>query len=144
MPFANCICSKLSFIFAVQAAGEFLNERLFLPDEEAVRDLRTKRGKKRLPNTLLIRDLVQFFIKSELHKHGSDLVDSLIESNSMMKDWECMTDLLVEGPGPMEGGLDDWQETSLSEIMVCSIRQSAAGVRGSARLSQGDSRPRTT
>ena len=62
-----------------------MNERLFLPDEEAVRDLRTKRGKKRLPNTPLIRDLVQFFIESELHEHGSYLVDSLIESNPMMK-----------------------------------------------------------
>merc|ERR1719245_221776 len=110
-----------------QAAGEFLNERLFLPDEEAVRDLRTKRGKKRLPNTPLIKDLVQFFIESELHEHGSYLVDSLIESNPMMKDWECMTDLLVEEPGPNEEGLDDRQETSLIEIMVCCIRQAATG-----------------
>ena len=110
-----------------QAAGEFLNERLFLPDEEAVRDMRTKRGKKRLPNTPLIRDLVQFFIESELHEHGSYLVDSLIESNPMMKDWECMTDLLIEEPGPMEEGLDDRQETSLIEIMVCCIRQAATG-----------------
>ena len=102
-----------------------------------MRDLRTKRGKKRLPNTPLIRDLVQFFIESELHEHGSYLVDSLIESNPMMKDWECMTDLLVEEPGPMEEGLDDRQETSLIEIMVCCIRQAATGDppvgRGSAR-----------
>lgn len=50
-----------------QAAGEFLNERLFVPDEEAVAGIRTKRGKKRLPNTPLIRDLVQFFIESEVY-----------------------------------------------------------------------------
>jgi len=110
-----------------QAAGEFLNERLFIPDEEAVLDLRTKRGKARLPNTPLIRDLVQFFIESELHEHGAYLVDSLIESNAMMKDWECMTDLLIEEPGPKEEDLDDKQETSLIEIMVCCIRQSATG-----------------
>ena len=110
-----------------QAAGEFLNERLFLPDEEAVRDLRTKRGKKRGPNTPLIKDLVQFFIESELHEHGSYLVDSLIESNPMMKDWECITDLLIEEPGPNEEPLDDRQETNLIEIMVCCIRQSATG-----------------
>ncbi|PSN33726.1 Cohesin subunit SA-1 [Blattella germanica] len=100
-----------------QAAGEFLNERLFVPDEEAVAGVRTKRGKKRLPNTPLIRDLVQFFIESELHEHGAYLVDSLIESNEMMKDWECMTDLLLEEPGPSEEALDDRQETSLIEIM---------------------------
>ena len=110
-----------------QAAGEFLNERLFQPDEDAVRDLRTKRGKKRLPNTPLIKDLVTFFIESELHEHGSYLVDSLIESNPMMKDWECMTDLLIEEPGPNEEPLDNKQETSLIEIMVCSIRQAATG-----------------
>lgn len=48
-----------------QAAGEFLNERLFVPEDASV-IVRTKRGKKRLPNTPLIRDLVQFFIESEV------------------------------------------------------------------------------
>lgn len=48
-----------------QAAGEFLNERLFVQDE-LMQGTRTKRGKKRLPNTPLIRDLVQFFIESEV------------------------------------------------------------------------------
>ncbi|RXG56416.1 Cohesin subunit SA-2, partial [Armadillidium vulgare] len=109
-----------------QAAGEFLNERLFIPDEEAVANLRTKRGKKRKPNTPLIRDLVQFFIESELHEHGSYLVDSLIDSNPMMRDWECMTDLLLEEPGPPEP-LDDRQETSLIEILVCCVKQAATG-----------------
>lgn len=63
----------------------------------------------------------------QLHEHGAYLVDSLIESNDMMKDWECMTDLLLEEPGPMEEPLDDRQETSLIEIMVCSIKQAATG-----------------
>ncbi|XP_034940731.1 cohesin subunit SA-2 isoform X2 [Chelonus insularis] len=110
-----------------QAAGEFLNERLFTPDEEAVAGVKTKRGKKRLPNTPLIRDLVLFFIESELHEHGAYLVDSLIETNPMMKDWECMTDLLLEDPGPEEEALDNQKETSLIELMVCCIRQAATG-----------------
>ncbi|CAH0773701.1 unnamed protein product [Bemisia tabaci] len=109
-----------------QAAGEFLNERLFVPDE-MMSNIRTKRGKKRLRNTSLIRDLVQFFIESELHEHGAYLVDSLIESNEMMKDWECMTDLLLEEAGPGEEPLDDRQETSLIELMVCCVRQAATG-----------------
>jgi cohesin complex subunit SA-1/2 len=41
-----------------QAAGEFLNERLFMNDEGNDPDIRTKRGKKRLENTPRIRDLV--------------------------------------------------------------------------------------
>lgn len=49
-----------------QAAGEFLNERLFTLDDTTPPALRTHRGKKRLPNTPLIRDLVQFFIESEV------------------------------------------------------------------------------
>ena len=44
-----------------------------------------------------------------------------------MKDWECITDLLIEEPGPNEEPLDDRQETNLIEIMVCCIRQSATG-----------------
>lgn len=55
------------------------------------------------------------------------MVDSLIESNAMMKDWECMTDLLLEDPGPQEEPLDNRQETSLIEIMVCCVKQSATG-----------------
>jgi cohesin complex subunit SA-1/2 len=54
-------------------------------------------------------------------------VDSLIESNEVMKDWECMTDLLLEEPGPLEEALNDRQETSLIKIMVCCIRQAATG-----------------
>lgn len=108
-----------------QAAGEFLNERLFQVDEQATANLRSRRGKKRSYHTPLIRDLIQFYIESELHEHGAYLVDSLIESHPMMKDWECMTDLLIEEPGPEEEALDDRQETSLIEIMVCSIKQAS-------------------
>ncbi|XP_077292414.1 stromal antigen isoform X2 [Arctopsyche grandis] len=109
-----------------QAAGEFLNVRLFKLEEDAP-NVRTRRGKRRLPNTPLIRDLVQFFIESELHEHGAYLVDSLIESNPMMKDWECMTDLLLEEAGVGEEPLDNKQESSLIELMVCCARQAATG-----------------
>ena len=55
------------------------------------------------------------------------MVDSLIDSNEMMKDWECMTDLLMEDPGSGEESLDDRQETSLIELMTCCIKQAATG-----------------
>lgn len=55
------------------------------------------------------------------------MVDSLIDSNEMMKDWECMTDLLLEDSGPGEEPLDDRQETSLIELMTCCIKQAATG-----------------
>ncbi|XP_053403143.1 cohesin subunit SA-1-like [Mercenaria mercenaria] len=110
-----------------QAAGEFLNAKLFRHEDDDATAAKTAKGKKRSPNTPLIRDLVQFFIESELHEHGAYLVDSLWEINPMMKDWECMTDLLLEEPGKNEEALDDKQETSLIEIMVCCVKQAATG-----------------
>uniref|UniRef100_A0A1A9X0J4 SCD domain-containing protein n=1 Tax=Glossina brevipalpis TaxID=37001 RepID=A0A1A9X0J4_9MUSC len=109
-----------------QAAAEFLNVRLFHLTAD-MEETKTKRGKLRLPNTPLIRDLVQFFIESELHEHGAYLVDSFIDNNPMVKDWECMTDLLLEEPGPSEEVLDNKQESTLIEIMVSSVKQSATG-----------------
>lgn len=110
-----------------QAAAEFLNVRLFHLDEDSTDVVKTKRGKKRLPNTPLIRDLVQFFIESELHEHGAYLVDSFIDNNPMVKDWECMTDLLIEEAGPTEEALDNKQESTLIEIMVSAVRQCSTG-----------------
>ena len=49
-----------------QAAGEFLNTKLFSKENEEAKNLKTKKGKKRSENTPLIRDLVQFFIESEV------------------------------------------------------------------------------
>lgn len=111
-----------------QAAAEFLNVRLFhLADDAATETVKTKRGKVRLPNTPLIRDLVQFFIESELHEHGAYLVDSFIDNNPMIKDWECMTDLLIEEPGLTEEPLDNKQESTLIEIMVSAVKQCSNG-----------------
>nr|KAG5693533.1 hypothetical protein BaRGS_019859 [Batillaria attramentaria] len=64
-----------------QAAGEFLNTKLFQRDDEATKHLKSAKG------------------KSGLHEHAAYLVDSLWDINEMMKDWECMTDLLLEEPG---------------------------------------------
>ena len=52
-----------------QAAGEFLNAKLFKHEEDAP-VVKTAKGKKRGINTPLIRDLVQFFIESEVRRFG--------------------------------------------------------------------------
>ena len=49
-----------------QAAGEFLNTKLFLRDDEGPKTLKIHKGKKQSLNAPLIRDLVQFFIESEV------------------------------------------------------------------------------
>merc|ERR1719186_1324186 len=114
-----------------RAAGSFLQQRLFSPNME-VEQVRTKRGKMRLPNTKLIRDLMQFFIESEMPEYEAYLVDSFID-NPMVKDWECMTDLLIEEHGPEEEELDDSQETALIFLMVASIKQVVTGEPPSGR-----------
>ena len=107
-----------------RAAGSFLQQRLF--KSSMVEQVRTRRGKMRKPNTLHIRDLIQFFIESEKPKYEAYLVDSLID-HPMLKDWECMTDLLVEEAGPDEEDLDDSQETALIVLMVASMKQVVTG-----------------
>ena len=57
-----------------QAAGDFLNTKLFQRDDESTRHLKSAKGKKRSPNTPLIRDLVQFFIESEVSQHSPVIV----------------------------------------------------------------------
>ncbi|KAF8565992.1 hypothetical protein P879_06467 [Paragonimus westermani] len=109
-----------------QAAGEFLTLKLFEVDSHAA-PTKTKKGKRRSENTPLIRDLVQFFIESELHEHAAYLVDSLWDLSPMLRDWEAMLDLLLEEPGRGEEPMDANQETSLIEIMVCCVRQAATG-----------------
>lgn len=44
-----------------------------------------------------------------------------------MKDWECMTDLLLDEPALSDTKLDDGQETSLIELMVYCIKQATTG-----------------
>uniref|UniRef100_A0A8C0WNA7 Cohesin subunit SCC3/SA HEAT-repeats domain-containing protein n=1 Tax=Castor canadensis TaxID=51338 RepID=A0A8C0WNA7_CASCN len=56
----------------------------------------------------------------------SYLVDSLWESSQeLLKDWECMTELLLEEPVQGEEAMSDRQESALIELMVCTIRQAA-------------------
>ncbi|XP_070538623.1 cohesin subunit SA-2-like isoform X2 [Ptychodera flava] len=117
-----------------QAAGEFLNECLFKRDDVQASH---RSNKRRSPNAPLIKDMVQFFIESELHEHAAYLVDALWDINEMVKDWDCMTELLLEEPGRGEDALDDRQETALIEVMVSAVRQAAHGHppvgRGSAK-----------
>lgn len=116
-----------------QAAGEFLTAKLFSgnrgnnAENEIVTPQKNKKPKKASENAPYWRDLVLFFIESELHEHGAYLVDSLWESCSMLKDWECMTSLLLDEHVKDEDALDDRQETSLIELMVCCVKQAATG-----------------
>uniref|UniRef100_A0A8C3GC32 Cohesin subunit SA n=1 Tax=Cyclopterus lumpus TaxID=8103 RepID=A0A8C3GC32_CYCLU len=108
------------------AAGEFLHRKLFSRHDPQAEEALAKRRGRSSPNGNLIRMLVLFFLESELHEHAAYLVDSLWESSQeLLKDWECMTELLTEEPVQGEEVLSDRQESALIELMVCTIRQAA-------------------
>uniref|UniRef100_A0A672SA60 STAG1 cohesin complex component n=1 Tax=Sinocyclocheilus grahami TaxID=75366 RepID=A0A672SA60_SINGR len=108
------------------AAGEFLHRKLFSRHDPQAEEALAKRRGRSSPNGNLIRMLVLFFLESELHEHAAYLVDSLWESSQeLLKDWECMTELLLEEPVQGEEVLTDRQESALIELTVCTIRQAA-------------------
>uniref|UniRef100_A0A672UJG3 Cohesin subunit SA n=1 Tax=Strigops habroptila TaxID=2489341 RepID=A0A672UJG3_STRHB len=108
------------------AAGEFLHKKLFSRHDPQAEEALAKRRGRNSPNGNLIRMLVLFFLESELHEHAAYLVDSLWESSQeLLKDWECMTELLLEEPVQGEEAMSDRQESALIELMVCTIRQAA-------------------
>ncbi|XP_029473133.1 cohesin subunit SA-1 isoform X1 [Rhinatrema bivittatum] len=108
------------------AAGEFLHKKLFSRHDPQAEEALAKSRGRNSPNGNLIRMLVLFFLESELHEHAAYLVDSLWESSQeLLKDWECMTELLVEEPIQGEEVMSDRQESALIELMVCTIRQAA-------------------
>ncbi|CAG5866656.1 cohesin subunit SA-1a [Menidia menidia] len=108
------------------AAGEFLHRKLFSRHDPQAEEALAKRRGRSSPNGNLIRMLVLFFLESELHEHAAYLVDSLWESSQeLLKDWECMTELLLEEPVQGEEMLSEKQESALIELTVCTIRQAA-------------------
>ena len=70
----------------------------------------------------------------QLHEHATYLVDSLWDvAGAMLKDWECMSDMLLEEPANDRDALDERQESALVDIMVCSVKQAAEGCPPSGR-----------
>lgn len=108
-----------------QAAGRFLNQKLFVKIENPLIEFR--RGKKQSENSNFIQLLAQFLIESEIHDHPTYLVDAMWDTHPMLKDWQCMTDLLLEDPVDQEHALSDTHERYLVEIMCCCVRQAASG-----------------
>ncbi|XP_067401809.1 cohesin subunit SA-2-like isoform X2 [Emydura macquarii macquarii] len=108
------------------AAGEFLYKRLLSyqgTEEEVPPKGRGKFG----ANPSYMRKLITFFLESELHKHVTYLVDSLWDwAASLLKDWECMTTILLEDAEEGEA-LSDAQESALIEIILVTVREAAEG-----------------
>uniref|UniRef100_A0A671P8W1 Cohesin subunit SA n=1 Tax=Sinocyclocheilus anshuiensis TaxID=1608454 RepID=A0A671P8W1_9TELE len=97
------------------AAGEFLHRKLFSRHDPQAEEALAKRRGRSSPNGNLIRMLVLFFLETSF----------ISSSQELLKDWECMTELLLEEPVQGEEVLTDRQESALIELTVCTIRQAA-------------------
>lgn len=99
-----------------QAAGDFLNEKLL----EKLNDSQDDDH-----NAAYIKLIIQFLIESELHDHPTYLIDSLWNKNDALKDWKCMTDLLLNKENDEQ--LDDAFECYLIEIITCCVQHASTG-----------------
>ncbi|XP_013806262.1 cohesin subunit SA-2-like isoform X1 [Apteryx mantelli] len=108
------------------AAGEFLYKRLL--SHEGDEEVLPKRGEKFRASTDQLKALIHFFLESELHKHVTYLVDSLWDwAGKFLKDWECMTTLLLKNAEEDEEALSDAHESALIEIILATVREAAEG-----------------
>ncbi|XP_025964777.1 cohesin subunit SA-2-like isoform X2 [Dromaius novaehollandiae] len=103
-------------------------------DEEVL----PRRGEKFGASTDQLKTLIRFFLESELHKHVAYLVDSLWDwAGKFLKDWECMTTLLLKNAEEDGEALSDAHESALIEIILATVREAAEGHppvgRGAAR-----------
>lgn len=75
----------------------------------------------------LIKAFVHFFFESNLPRHVELFVDSVIDDCEVMKNWEIMTDLLLDDDESDENSFDKEKKTTLINIMIASIKQAATG-----------------
>ncbi|XP_041897613.1 cohesin subunit SA-2-like isoform X2 [Corvus kubaryi] len=108
------------------AAGEFLYKRLL--SHEGDKEVQPKGGGKFGASTDQLKRLIHFFLESELHKHVAYLIDSLWDwAGKFLKDWECMTTLLLKNAEEDGEALSDAQESALIEIILATVREAAEG-----------------
>ncbi|XP_027530596.1 cohesin subunit SA-2-like isoform X1 [Neopelma chrysocephalum] len=108
------------------AAGEFLYKRLLIP--EGGEEVQPKGGREFGATTDQLKRLIHFFLDSELHKHVAYLIDSLWDwAGKFLKDWECMTTLLLKNAQEDGEALSDAEESALIEIILATVREAAEG-----------------
>ncbi|KFP09326.1 Cohesin subunit SA-2, partial [Egretta garzetta] len=108
------------------AAGEFLYKRLL--SHEGDEEVQPKGGGKFGASTDQLKRLIRFFLESELHKHVAYLIDSLWDwAGKFLKDWECMTTLLLKNAEEDGEALSDAHESALIEIILATVREAAEG-----------------
>uniref|UniRef100_A0A5F8GDL8 Cohesin subunit SA n=1 Tax=Monodelphis domestica TaxID=13616 RepID=A0A5F8GDL8_MONDO len=109
-------------------AGELLCKRLFClpPGEEEAPHFKKKN--KFVYSFRRLKKLILFFLNHGFHKHVTYLVDSLWDwEDGLLRDWECLTNLLRNKSMRKEEAFTDAQETVLVEIIAAAVRQTVEG-----------------
>uniref|UniRef100_A0A8B9FN88 Cohesin subunit SA n=1 Tax=Amazona collaria TaxID=241587 RepID=A0A8B9FN88_9PSIT len=107
------------------AAGEFLYKRLLSHEGDEVQP---KGGGKFGASTGQLKRLIRFFLDSKLHKHVAYLIDSLWDwAGKFLKDWECMTTLLLKNAEEDGEELNDAYQSALIEIILATVKEAAEG-----------------
>ncbi|XP_069613970.1 cohesin subunit SA-2-like isoform X2 [Ranitomeya imitator] len=124
-------CDTLyQFVFAshrplAAAAGEFLYIRHLGPMTEAMNAQKTENSEHKIGQLMKLLD---FFLESKLHDHMTYLVDSLWDCTpGFLKDWKCMTFILLQDSSEKRLGLSAIQENLLVELMLATVRQAVEG-----------------
>ncbi|NWW89812.1 STAG2 protein, partial [Rhynochetos jubatus] len=108
------------------AAGEFLYKRLL--SHEGDEEVQPKGGGKFGASADQLKRLIRFFLESKLHNHVAYLIDSLWDwAGKLLKDWECMTTLLLKSAEAGGEALSDAHENALIEIILATVREAAEG-----------------
>ncbi|XP_056411819.1 cohesin subunit SA-2-like isoform X2 [Hyla sarda] len=107
------------------AAGEFLYIRHLGTATERINAQKTENPEHKKGQ---LKKLLDFFLESKLHDHVTYLVDSLWDCTpGFLKDWQCMTSILLEDAAENRVGLSTVQENLLVELMLASVRQAVEG-----------------
>ncbi|XP_073397533.1 cohesin subunit SA-2-like isoform X4 [Dendrobates tinctorius] len=124
-------CDTLhQFVFAshrplAAAAGEFLCIRHLGPMTEEMNAQKTENSEHKIGQLMKLLD---FFLESKLHDHVTYLVDSLWDCTpGCLKDWKCMTFILLQDSSEKRLGLSAMQENLLVELMLATVRQAVEG-----------------
>jgi hypothetical protein len=113
-----------------RAAGEFLCMYYFTDELiEAAKKMTVPKGKtKPTENELKLKELIRYFVESNIHEHGIFFVDSLWKATDAIRDWTAMISLLQTSEKTSMVTLNNSEETVLIEFMFSAVQKATGSL----------------
>ncbi|XP_011408151.1 PREDICTED: cohesin subunit SA-1 [Amphimedon queenslandica] len=100
-----------------RAAGKFAVRYIFCDEIVTKTRGRPSKNQKRPTNAQIkLKELVNFYIESDIHKHAEYMVDSVWGHTDLLKDWKNMIEVLTSSSCPIE--LSQKEEVVAIELMA--------------------------